>query len=159
LRGVAGAENVAAHSFGVAFLALLLSELVDDPLDTAKLLTIALLHDLPESVIGDLPAPATVHFPPGAKEKAEAGVLAEMVGLLPGAAHWRAWHQEFQEGSSPEGRLVRDADRLDVLIQAYLYQQATGNRLLDEFWQSTDCASFESLVARAIYEELRSRRQ
>ena len=46
-------ESVADHSFGVAFLALILANDVDPSLNQEKLLKMALLHDYSESVIGD----------------------------------------------------------------------------------------------------------
>jgi len=159
MRGVADAESVADHSFGVAFTSLILAELVDWPLDKAKLLTIALLHDLPESVVSDLPMPATVHFPPEAKRKAETAALSELLRRLPCAEQWHAWWQEFEDGTSAEGRLVRDADRLDMLIQAHVYEQTTGNRWLEEFWPQSGTSPFEFAAAYALYEELMTLRQ
>ena len=167
MRGVTGAESVADHSFGVAFISLILAEMVEQPVNEIKLLTIALLHDLPESVIGDLPTPAAAYFPAGAKRKAEAGVLSELLGgvlsqpkgRLPHAEQWHAWWQEFEDGTSAEGRLVRDADRLDMLIQAHVYEQTTGNRYLDEFWAKSDTCSFESTAAQTLYKELMALRE
>ncbi len=153
MRGVPDAESVADHSFGVAFISLLLADLVDQPLDRAKVLTIALLHDLPESVTGDIPSPAMRYFPAGAKQRAELEILAALLDDVPSAEQWRAWWVEFEEGASVEARIVHDADRLDMLIQAYVYEQTTGNRWLDEFWLSTG-ASFEFDESRDLCEAL-----
>jgi len=158
-RGVPDAESVADHSFGVAFISLILAEVVEQPLDKAKLLIIALLHDLPESLISDLPTPAAAHFPPGAKRKAETEALNKLLYKLPYAERWHSWWQEFEDGTSVEGRLVRDADRLDRLIQAHVYEQTTSNRWLDEFWPRSDVSPFESAAAQALYEQLRALRQ
>jgi putative hydrolase of HD superfamily len=160
MRGVADAESVADHSFGVAFISLIVAEMLDQTLDRTKLLTIALLHDLPESALGDIPAPAMRHFPPGAKREAEMEVLSALlrgVSNLP-REQWRVWQQEFEDGTSAEARLVRDADRLDMFIQAYVYEQTTGNRWLEEFWSSPAAASFEFAAARALYETLKALR-
>lgn len=154
MRGVTDAESVADHSFGVAFTSLILTELVDQPIDKIKLLTIALLHDLPESIISDIPSPATTCLPPGSKQNAEAQVLGRLLSQLPSADQWRAWWQEFEEGTSAEGRLVRDADRLDMLIQAYVYEQTTGNRWLGEFWPSPDASPFEFTATHTLYRAL-----
>jgi len=159
MRGVAGAESVADHSFGVAFISLMLAEMVDQHLDKAKLLTIALLHDLPESVIGDLTTPAAAHFPPGAKRDAETGALGELLRGLPCAERWHSWWQEYKSGTSVEGQLVRDADRLDMLIQAHVYEQTTGNRWLAEFWPSAEESPFEFPAAQTLYNELTALRQ
>lgn len=61
-RGVPGAENVAAHSYGVVLTALTLAELVDEPLDLARLLALATLHDLPEALTSDIPSPVKRFF-------------------------------------------------------------------------------------------------
>jgi len=159
MRGVTDAESVADHSFGVAFISLILAEMVRQPLDKVKLLTIALLHDLPESVVSDLPTPAVVHFPPGAKRKAETEALKEVLRELPCTEQWLTWWQEFENRTSIEGRLVRDADRLDMLIQTHVYEQTTGNRWLEEFWPRPDASPFEFAAAQALYEELGSLRQ
>ena len=159
MRGVAEAESVADHSYGVAFISLILAEMVGQGVDRAKLLTIALIHDLPESVIGDLPTPAAVHFPPGAKRAAETGALGTLLGNLPCASEWRSWWQEFEEGTSVEGRLVRDADRLDMLVQAHVYEETTGNRGLEEFWPAPGEMPFELPATQALYKELRALHQ
>jgi len=159
MRGVTDAESVADHSFGVAFISLILAEMVDQPLDKTRLLTIALLHDLPESVISDLPTPALVHFPPGAKRTAEMEALSKLLRRSSCAGQWHAWWREFEDGTSIEGRLVRDADRLDMLIQAHVYEQTTGNHWLEEFWPCSDTSPFEFAAAQALYEELKKLRQ
>ena len=159
MRGVADAESVADHSFGVAFISMILAELVDRPLDKAKLLTIALLHDLSESVVSDLPTPAALYFPPGTKRKVETAVLSELLRRLPCAEQWHVWWLEFEDGTSAEGRLVRDADQLDMLLQAYVYEQTTGNRWLEEFWPRPEIPPFEFAAAEALYEELMALRQ
>jgi putative hydrolase of HD superfamily len=157
LRGVPQAESVADHSFGVAFTALVLAGAIDQPVDTAKVLTIALLHDLSESVIGDLPTPSNAHFPPGAKTQAEAAVLRQLLAQAPDNDQWQTWWREFEDRSSAEGRLVRDADHIDMLIQAYVYEQTTGNRRLGEFWPQPG-HTFHFPATERLYTALRRMR-
>jgi len=154
MRGVTDAESVADHSFGVAFISLLLAEFVDQPLDKTKLLTIALLHDLPETVLSDLPSLAASHLPLDAKRQAEEEILAELLHHLPCVEQWYVWWQEFEDETSAEGRLVRDADQLDMLIQAYVYEQTTGNHWLEDFWPPSDVSPFTFDATRKLYEEL-----
>ena len=93
-RGVVGAESVAAHSHGVAFVALLLLELIPERLDRAKVLALAILHDLPEALTTDIPAPAWRYLPAGSKPAVESKALDEIFGDLPFAARWRALFTE-----------------------------------------------------------------
>jgi putative hydrolase of HD superfamily len=142
LRGVPAPESVADHSHGTALLALLLLDQVAEPLDRAKVLGMAVLHDLPECEIGDLTTAAVRHLPPGAKTAAEGSALAELLAGLTFGESWRALWQEYADQSTPEARLVHDADRLDLLLQALVYERATSHRDLDEFWEHARAEAF-----------------
>ncbi len=159
VRGLTDVESVADHSYGVAFVALTLAELVTETIDRAKLLSIALLHDLPESLITDIPSPASRFFPAGAKRVAEMNALVEMFAGLPFGQRMQAWWQEFEDRASLEGRLVRDADRLELLLQAYVYEQSTANDHLDEFWAGQEAKPFEFEAAQRLFVALKARRQ
>lgn len=163
LRGVPEAESVAEHSYGVAFVALVLAEAAlasgeSDGFDRGKLLSMALLHDLAESVIGDLPLPAQRFFPAGVKGTAERAALVELLAGLPDSRRLLDIWAEYEEGSGPEARVVHDADRLDMLLQALVYMERTGNRALAEFWDSPAAhAPFEFSVSQGVYAALRDR--
>jgi putative hydrolase of HD superfamily len=164
-RGVPQPESVAAHSYGVALAVLVLAHALPQPLDTGRALQMALLHDLPEALTGDIATPARRFFPDGNggafKAQIERNALAEMVGDLPLAPVWHALHAELVAEESAESRLVHDADKLDLYAQAWQYEQQTGNRLLAEFWQKPPRLHFDItrrlvalLVARRAEREL-----
>jgi len=157
-RGVSRPESVADHSPGVALTALLLADLAAPDADRAKILTMAVLHDLPEAVTGDLSLGASRLLPAGAKSQAEGAALDELGANLPHVAGWRRTWEEFEAGESLEARLVRDADRLDLLTQALVYERTTGNRELDEFWTFAPPESFHLPVSRELAADLASRR-
>ncbi|MGD9546590.1 MAG: HD domain-containing protein [Candidatus Krumholzibacteriia bacterium] len=158
-RGVPAPESVADHSHGVAFIALALLDLVDEPdLDRATVLTMAIIHDLPESVTGDLSLGASRLLPKGAKAAAESAAMAELLGRSRVEARWRATWDGFEAQESPEARLVRDADRLDLLVQALAYERASGTLELEEFWSFAPEESFAFPASRALAAVLRSRR-
>ena len=65
LRGVRDVESVADHSFGVAFIAMLLADRAQAAgleVSVEKVLRMALLHDLTEARTGDLPATIKRYF-------------------------------------------------------------------------------------------------
>jgi putative hydrolase of HD superfamily len=159
MRGIANAESVSDHSFGVAFVALALAQIVERPVDTTKLLTIALLHDLPEAVLSDIPSPASRFLSSSAKRTASRDALDALLSDLPQREQWQSWWREFEERSSIEGKLVHDADRLEMLLQAYVYEQTTGNRWLREFWEEASRASFECEASRLLFDALSQVRQ
>jgi len=154
-RGVPHAEDVAAHSFGVVFVALILAPLVDEAIDLGKALAMAALHDLPEGLTTDIPTPAWQYMPPGIKTSVERQAMMTMLDGVAFAAPLLAWWEELHTAVTPEAHLVHDADKLDMFIQAVMYQEQTGNRQLTEFWQIPH--TFHYPQAQAIYDELRRR--
>ncbi len=157
VRGLNDVESVADHSFGVVFVALALAELIQEPVDLEKVLTIALIHDLPESAITDIPAPALRYFAPGAKRQAELSAMTDILKDMRFGERLRAWWQEFEDRTSVEGRLVRDADRLELLLQAFVYERSSANQYLDEFWVGQDDEPFEYAVTQQLFQALKVR--
>jgi putative hydrolase of HD superfamily len=140
--GVVQPESVADHCWATALLALSLAAWVNRdpaaaglgaPLDAGRVAQIAVVHDLAESVVTDLPRRATQLLGKDVKHQAEAKALAQLTRELPNADFLALW-QEYSELATPEGRLVHDADKLEMVHQALAYEQA-GNQNLGEFWQ------------------------
>ena len=67
-----------------------------------------------------------------------------------------AWWEEMRQNATAEARLVHDSDKIDLFLQAYVYERQTGNRQLAEFWQSPHAFHFPQ--AQALYDELCRRR-
>ncbi|MCC6604129.1 MAG: HD family hydrolase [Anaerolineae bacterium] len=153
-RGVPNAENVAAHSFGVVFVALVLAQVVDEPLDLGRLLAMAALHDLPEALTTDIPTPAWRYLPPGIKTDVERKAMQEMLDDTQFAPAFMDLWEELHAAQTPEARLVDDADKLEMFVQAFVYEQQTGNVQLEQFWERPYTFNFPQ--AQAIYDELRS---
>lgn len=155
-RGVPNVESVAAHSYGVAYIALVLSEVVDGVLDRGRLLAMAILHDLPESVTGDITSPAWRLMPAGTKTGVESKVMKSLLDQTNYSAGWLALWEELQVNETAEAHLVHDADNLDLFLQALIYEEQTGNQHLREFWDIP--AEFHFPQSRDIYDQLRQRR-
>jgi putative hydrolase of HD superfamily len=166
MRGVPRVESVAEHSFGVVFVAMALADVIEDEarresrartLNLEKILLIALLHDLAEVRLGDLPVSAQRLIPPEVKSNAEASALEDLLAPLPMAGRWTALWQEFEAQTSPEGRLVRDADKLEMMVQCLRYEQA-GSKGLEEYWQAMDCWEWHYPLCAELYARLRGLR-
>ncbi len=110
-------ESVAAHSWGVALLVL---AFLPEELDVQRALTYAILHDLPEALVGDL----TPHdgVPRSVKVKAESEAMATLGAALPRGEALRAWWEAYERQEDPEARFVRQLDRLDMALQADVYR-------------------------------------
>ena len=142
MAGVAQPESVADHAWGTALLAMALATLVnrdpasqglDAPLDCGRVAQIAVIHDLAESLVTDLPQRATQLLGKAVKHEAEAAAMAKLTRDVPDGDFVALW-REYSEFATPEGRLVKDADKLEMVHQALMYER-TGNRNLGEFWQ------------------------
>jgi putative hydrolase of HD superfamily len=145
LRGLPnGTESVAAHSFGVCTAAMLLAdELLAQgvSIDVEKVLRMALLHDWAEVRVGDMPRIATAYFGAGARKQAETRAFADVVSGLNGD-RYTALHEDYEERTSLESRLVKAADILDLLVQLLALERA-GARGLDEFWEVAENPNFQ----------------
>ncbi|MCP4292388.1 MAG: HD family hydrolase [bacterium] len=158
VRGVSDFESVADHSFGVALTALTISEMIEGSFDREKILTMAILHDLAESVTGDLSLGGSRLLPQGAKAEAEERAMEELLSNMGFAQRWTRVWLEFENLENDEARIVRDADRVDLLTQALVYERTTGTVNLEEFWQFAPVKSFHFAESRGLIEQLLERR-
>ncbi|MEM7052897.1 MAG: HD domain-containing protein [Acidobacteriota bacterium] len=156
LRGVTSPESVTEHSWHVLFLVWALGPRVPD-LDVARAVEIALVHDLAEVRLGDLPRTAGQYFPPGAKKSAERAVIDDVLAPLPERS--RELYREYEAGSSAEARLVKACDKLQLMLKATTYE-TWGSGGLSEFWENE--ANFPEAAiepVRELFEALRRRRE
>lgn len=140
LRGIAaGAESVAAHSYGVAVAAMLLAdELIAHgvKIEMERVLRVALMHDWAEARVGDMPRTASRYFGSEARKRAELAAFCDIISELKENAvqeKYRALHDDYEERESLEARIVKAADVIDLLVQVLAFERA-GVRGLDEFW-------------------------
>ncbi len=156
-RGLVQAENVAGHSFGTIFIALVMSEIIAQPLSLEKVLAMAVLHDLPEGVTTDIPPSSWQFFPSGIKTDVERNAMQAMIGEIPIKQRLMAFWEELQANDSAEANLVHDCDKLDMHLQAFVYEQQTGNQQLTEFWDGNHQFAFAE--TQAIFDYLLSLRK
>ena len=156
LRGVADPESVTEHSWHVLFMVWALGERIPG-LDVARAAEIALVHDLAELRVGDLPRTAGRYFPEGAKRTAETAAMAEVLAPLPERA--RLLYAEYQEGATPESRLVKACDKLQLMLKVAVYE-TWGTGALAEFWENPDNFPPPGLEpVDTLFAELRARRK
>lgn len=138
LRGVSNPESIADHSYRAVLITLFLADSLRErgvDIDVERALKIAILHDLAEARITDIPLTAQYYLD---KKRAETRAAMEIfIKAGPKARDYFELFREYEEGLSLEGRLVKFADKLEMLIQALEYEEA-GFRNLDEFWSTLD---------------------
>jgi putative hydrolases of HD superfamily len=116
--GVQDPESVAAHSWGVAWLVLVLCP---RQIDLERALALAVLHDLAEVRVGDLTPHCGVS--PERKSLAERRALQGLLQGLPRAGQLHGLWEEYEARGSIEARFVRACDKLDMALQAARYAE------------------------------------
>ncbi len=139
-RGIAEqrCESVAEHSFATALLAMWLAEVDFKGLDMQKIIQIALVHDLGEIYAGDIIPSDLVDS--AEKRRLEAESVRRIAENLPVDSDLLELWEEFEQGQTPEARLVRQVDRLEMGLQAVVYQ-LQGYVGMDEFMASARAGS------------------
>ena len=110
--GVNKPESVAAHSWGMAILAL---KLCPNELDQSRVLSMCLVHDLAEVIVGDL----TPHDNIRGIEKHR----LEREAMLAIAPEWVDLFDEYESALTPEAKFVKTMDKLDMGLQAIRYTE------------------------------------
>ncbi len=133
LRGIPPSlgETVASHTFEVSLLALLLSRhLISGgvKVDLTKVLTLALIHDLPEAVEGDV----VKWYKDRVEEEVNltAKLDVEAVRYL-GLGELSELLEELNELSSLEAEIVKYCDHLATYLQARRYLKQGYERVKD----------------------------
>lgn len=155
LRGVRPCESIADHSYFVAVTVMLLVDALRDEgltVDGEKALRMALVHDAPEAKTGDVPMPQKTPRVDAALEELEAQLASRLLPE-PQAQAWR----EGEDGQSLEARIVKAADKIQMMTKALVYErQQRGD--LHEFWANEKNFPDRGLaVAREVHEVLRAR--
>ena len=175
--GVALPESVADHSHRAALIALLAAHHAEGAPDGAHAALVALAHDLAEAVTGDIVpeerqrerARAGAADVSGASTggrgrlvvgKAEKAALeadameALRRELSPHAAEdaFGALWREYEAHATPAARLVKDADKLEMLLQALEYERAQPRLDLSQFFEARE--RIVGAEARAMADEI-----
>jgi len=140
-------ESIADHSFALAMLCLKYEKEYPLALDTEKMIKMALIHDLAESIIGD--------FIPAENISTEDKFIQEKQAIQSVLSHFpdseglcEIW-LEFEAGDTPTGAYVKQMDKIEMLLQALVYQQ-NKNVDLSSFFVST-----ESQMKNEFFQSLR----
>ncbi len=132
-RNLAPVESVADHSYAVALLAFVLADELDA--DRTRLVELALLHDLPESIVGDITPLDSVSRK--TKARLEHNAARTLAQKLHRPEILRDAFAELEASKTRESKLVHELDKLDLAIQAKRYERKTGLDLA-EFLEYAD---------------------
>ena len=153
MRGIppSDSETVGSHSFEVALLSMVLADRLRDrglEVDVSKVLRLALLHDIAESVIGDIVRSVK-------ESMVDSRQMEEEALRVLGMDAYVALVQELSEGRTLEAVLVKLCDNVATLLQGLRYLNkgyTTVVDIVDEVRRRVE----EMLKSEAIPEDARS---
>ena len=128
-------ESVADHSFRLAIITLFLKDYWEDKgLDSQKMINMALIHDLGESIIGDI-TPRDNIVDKLIKEKQAVNDLINLTEFFNG---YKDIWQEFIEEKSEEAKIIKQLDKLEMALQALDYGGKQNAEIYIEFFLSVE---------------------
>ncbi|CAF1260196.1 unnamed protein product [Adineta steineri] len=136
LHGVEKVESVADHMYRMAVMSLLLPTISEE--SKVRCMKLALVHDLAESVVGDLTEFDGI--PKTEKRRRETEAMLYLTSLLPADVGREIFSlfNEYADQKTDEAKLVKDLDIFDMLLQAYEYEKLQSEgEFLQEFFSGS----------------------
>ncbi|CAI5715909.1 unnamed protein product [Peronospora effusa] len=129
-------ESVADHMYRMGMCCMLLDD-TNETVNRSKCMKMAIVHDLAESLVGDItPYDGVTEEDKHRMEKEAMDEICNTLGDTPSATEIRALWNEYEAGSTEEAKIVKDLDKFEMILQADDYEKAQ-NIPLDDFFQST----------------------
>ncbi|KAI7876452.1 hypothetical protein K492DRAFT_172545 [Lichtheimia hyalospora FSU 10163] len=154
-NGIKQPESIADHMHRMGVMAMLVD---DAALDRNKCVKMAIVHDLAESVVGDITPHAGVSKEE--KYKRESAAMQDfqsMLGNTPVAQEMVDLWQEYEDAKTPEALLVKDLDKFEMIVQALEYEKSD-KKSLQSFFDSTQ-GKFQHPTVKAWAEALYAERR
>ena len=104
-----GNQNISSHSFRSAVISYILAEKLNA--DSSKAVLLSLFHDIPETRTGDIN-----HFQKKYVEKNEMKAVEDIAEDIKELSSLPSFISEFNNGSSIEAEIARDADILELIF-------------------------------------------
>lgn len=154
--------SVAQHSFFIAFYAMLFADLENqrgEDYDTSEVIKRAILHDLEESITGDILFPLHNKHPKFKKKLDEIrkdSVNQELFMELPKKLrkyYIGLW--EHAKDETKEGRLVACMDKFEILLFA-VYEIELGNKKFKEIYNNAKNIICEEYPIRSVLDAIES---
>lgn len=158
-HGIKEPESVAEHSFRTAVMAAVLADKFR--VNKGKAVIMALVHDLAEAEIGDIP----IRYPRLSesrlkrlvknKHAKEKSAFSAITSLLENKDLYNVW-LEYEKGESKEARFVKQLDKIEMHLQAMEYELSQ-KRDMSEFFSRIDKEVTEPGLKAILKEILKKR--
>ena len=126
-------ESVADHTFSMAIIGMILSD--SKNYNTEKILKMILLHDLAESVTGDITPEQKSGID---KKRLENKTMKEILSNLSEeiqTKYLEIW-DEYQDNKTIDANFVHQIDKFEMALQAKIYEKQTNSEKTKVFFES-----------------------
>jgi putative hydrolase of HD superfamily len=130
--------------YRMAIMTMLASPALASRIDISRCVQMALIHDMAESLVGDITPRDGILKPEKSRREEETmdylceGLLGKVNGGLNGQQIKKIW-REYEDSETPESKFVHDIDKLELMYQMVEYERSHKGKLdLSEFRQVAD---------------------
>ena len=152
-------ESVAEHSFRVGVLAMVLADQIGNNLDKNKLIKMALLHDLAESITGDTVIDRWDVIDMKKRDERERieekGIKKIFSGIDQKDEYVSIFHEMISR-ITPEAKIFFQLDKLEMALQACEYERDQGVDL-EEFFVTASLYLKEPFLKKIFDDIVKSR--
>ncbi|CCD25525.1 5'-deoxynucleotidase NDAI_0F02070 [Naumovozyma dairenensis CBS 421] len=141
-------ESIADHMYRMSLMTMI----IKDPLvNRDRCVKIALIHDIAESLVGDI-TPIDPFVNKVEKHRRELATIEHLCKELISPYNEKAGNEimeywlEYEEVRTLEGRYVKDIDKFEMLLQCFEFEkQYNGEKNLQEFFTAVDLIKTEEV--------------
>ncbi|KAL2129765.1 hypothetical protein VTI74DRAFT_7317 [Chaetomium olivicolor] len=137
--GIDRGESISDHMYRMSMMSMLAPPSLSKRIDMAKCMKMCLIHDMAESIVGDITPVDGVDKPEKSRREAETMdyITKCLLGNVDGGEvgkEIRAIWQEYEDSQTLESLYVHDIDKMELLLQMLEYEKRGKGRLdLGEF--------------------------
>lgn len=149
--GINRGESISDHMYRMSLMTMLCPPALASKVDLAKCMKMALVHDMAESLVGDITPVDGVAKPEKSRREAQAmdyisnSLLGKVYGGLAGKEIREIW-QEYEDSKTLNSHFVHDIDKIELLCQMVEYEKRTNGAL--------DLGEFAYVATRVVLPEV-----
>ncbi|PSN69323.1 hypothetical protein BS50DRAFT_633090 [Corynespora cassiicola Philippines] len=127
--GIEQGESIADHMYRMSIITMMAPTSISSKLDILKCCRMALIHDMAESLVGDITPVDNVNKVEKSRREAETmdyicnNLLGKFNGGLNGDDVRKIW-QEYEDSETLESNFVHDIDKIELILQMVEYERS-----------------------------------
>ncbi|EMC93322.1 hypothetical protein BAUCODRAFT_125194 [Baudoinia panamericana UAMH 10762] len=152
--GINYGESISDHMYRMAIITMLCPPALASRLDISRCTRMALIHDMAETLVGDITPVDGVSKVEKSRREAETmdylctNLLSNVHKGSGQAQSMRDVWQEYEDSATEESKFVHDVDKLELLLQMNEYERSHEGRI--------DLGEFSHVANRIVLPEMKS---